>query len=287
MTTLYIDVFFLINFTVDLLAVFFSCRLLSIRTSVPRLIICGVFGSIAAIIDLFVPHYLLIKLANCVACLLFIGMLAAKKISFIRRIKLLAVFFVCECLLGGMVYYAYEVLNKYFSDVLSDVNGDTENRKALIFSVIILVVIGAFKLVIMLFTGERSIRSAEIEIEVEGNKASAEALVDSGNLVCDPMNMCPVIFIKPSLACKILPRNIIELSGLDNLSEGYRKRIRLIPVSRNGSTHVMTGIRVDRVSVKWEQHKEEVDATVAIDKEDGDFGGYEALVPASALENAF
>ena len=48
----------------------------------------------------------------------------------------------------------------------------------------------------------------------------------------------------------------------------------------------MTGLRVDKVFVLKEKFKEEIDATIVIDKEDGTFGGYYALAPyVTAISN--
>ena len=285
MTTLYVDVYFLINFTVNILSMFLSSKFLHIRTTVIRLIIGGIVSSALAIIYILMPSSFFFRIAGFIVFVLFEGGIISKNVSIIRRIKFISLLVVCECLIGGMVHYGYVLLDEYFYDMLSDIEGNAENRKALLFSLIILLIIGAFKILIMLFSGEKNIKRAEIKIEIEGFTAETEALIDSGNLVCDPLNMCPVVFIKKKFAKKILPQNIIELSHIDDLKSGYRKRIRLIPITRNGSTHVLTGVKADKVFIKIGQQEEEINVTVAIDKEEGDFGGYEALVPSSALDD--
>ena len=122
-------------------------------------------------------------------------------------------------------------------------------------------------------------RSAKIEITLEEKTLEADALVDTGNLVKDPMNMNPVIFIKRCCAEKIVPSSVIDLCNLDSLSPEYRKRIRLIPVTRENQTHVMTGIRVDKIILSTKDSREEISATVVIDKEEGTYGGYYVLTP--------
>ena len=47
----------------------------------------------------------------------------------------------------------------------------------------------------------------------------------------------------------------------------YKKKIRLIPVTRGGETHVMVGLRVDKVLLVQKGKKDEVDATIVIDKD--------------------
>ena len=286
MTAFYIDVYFLINFTVDILAVFFASKILHISTTVLRLILCGTIGALFSIIVFLYSDVLFIRIALSFVFFFLIAVIVAAHTSILRKIKLVLLFYVVELIIGGTVYYAYAFLDKYFNGLLSSEEGYGENRNALIFSLIILLAIGVFKLLIMLFAGDSSIKSTEIKIEIEGCEATAGALVDSGNLACDPMNMFPVMFVKKDLAKRFLPENIIELSNLDDLKKSYKKRIRLIPITKNGNTHVLTGIRVDRVTVKLGKVERDINVTVAIDKEDGDFGGYEALVPLSAIENA-
>ena len=65
-----------------------------------------------------------------------------------------------------------------------------------------------------------------------------------------------------------------------------KKRIRLIPVSRGEKTHVMVGVKADNVKIIKDNKSENISVTLAIDKEGGDFGGYMALMPSAALNNA-
>ena len=274
----------MINFTVDLLASFFAVRFAHIRTSIKRLILCSVLGAACAIIDLFLAEAIWIRAVNCVIFLIFIALFISRRITVFRRFKFVILFFAAELTIGGVVYFGYSVIDRYFSDFLELADGGSENQSALIFSILILLAIGVFKLLIMLFSNSSSEKVVKIKIEIENNSVEADALIDSGNLVKDPMNMNPVLFVKPSLAEKILPTNVIELTKIDNLDMKYQKRIRLIPVTRGGSTHVVTGIRVDKVSL-LNAGKDEISVTVAIDKEGGSFGGFEALMPSAAVND--
>ena len=65
-----------------------------------------------------------------------------------------------------------------------------------------------------------------------------------------------------------------------------KKRIRLIPISRGGHTHVLVGVKADSVKVVKDNKTEELFVTLAIDKEGGDVGGFMALMPSAALDHA-
>ena len=87
-------------------------------------------------------------------------------------------------------------------------------------------------------------------------------------------------------ASTVFPKQVIDLEEIDKLDGGYKKRIRLVPVTRSGETHVMTGVRVDEVGVYNSSGKrEQIVATIVIDKEGGTYAGYEALMPYTAIKD--
>ena len=140
-------------------------------------------------------------------------------------------------------------------------------------------------MIVSFFSNIESEGSVEIEIDFLGKKQRIQAFIDSGNLAVDPMDMRPVLLLKKEKAKYILPENIIELSDPDALNRDIRKRIRLIPITRGGVTHVLTGIKADSVKIIKNGNAEELFVTVAIDKEGGTYGGYSALMPSAALDN--
>ena len=140
-------------------------------------------------------------------------------------------------------------------------------------------------MLISFFSNSQSEGSVDIEISFLDKKTVISAFVDSGNLAVDPMDMSPVLLIKKNVAEEILPKNIIELSNIDDLDKNIKKRIRLIPITRGGATHVLVGIKADKVRLINRDEYEELCLTIAIDKEGGTFGGFDALMPSAALDN--
>lgn len=277
MKTIYIDVYFMVNFTVDILAFFIATRMVHIRTTIRRLIISGLIGAAFATAELFFNQKV-IHIGVAALFLLIITSLLCKSVSLPRKIKFLLSFYIASFLISGAVNFVYGILDKYIDNSFLDIS-TTTNRKAIVFSLIILLIIGALRLFIMMFSDTVNEKSVRIKIEIADKSIEVDAIVDTGNLVKDPMNMSPVIFLKRECAEKIIPSSVIDLSNIDCLGASYRKRIRLIPVTRNSKTHVMTGIRVDKVFIIKNNFREELDATVVIDKEEGTYGGYYALVP--------
>ena len=285
--TLYIDVYFLINLTVDIISLYFATILSKTPTTTRRLIIASVMGALSAVGVIFLPEIPLLKLIFGGLGLIFMGMITPKGVSFRRKIKFTMAFLVFEALVGGGVSLIWNLFDKYLSHFFNSADGGALNRKMLFLSLIVLLCIGVFKMLVSFFSNIESEGSVDVEISFLDSKTTVSAFIDSGNVAKDPMDMSPVLLIKKDLAKMILPENIIELSNIDGLERAVKKRIRLIPISRGGETHVLVGVKADTVRIKRGDGFEELRVTIAIDKEGGSFGGYMALMPSAALDNAF
>ena len=204
METLYIDVYFLINFTVDILAIYFAVSFSSVPTTKLRLVLGGVFGALFAMAALFVDSPL-IKLLLSLFFGFVIAKISVKGVRFVRRLKFFFAFVVFETIIGGIVYYAYSMLDKYIYEHIDVDMIDGENRSIFIISIIVLLSVGVFKLFLSVFSSEGRRGNALIEMEAFNSTATFEAFVDSGNLLRDPIDMRAVMLIKKSLAKKIFP----------------------------------------------------------------------------------
>lgn len=285
MRTLYIDVYFLINLTVDILALYFSALFSKVPSTPSRMVVSGIIGALSAVGITLIAENAVLKLILASLSLFVVGYIATKMISFRRRVKFVITFLIFQALVGGIVSFLWGILDTYVYEYLILQSGDGINRKMLFFSLIILLSIGVFKMIVSFFSNIEGEGACEIELNFLNKSYKTEAFIDSGNLAVDPMDMRPVMLIKKEAALKILPENVVDLRDPDAVSREIRKRIRLIPISSGGATHVLTGIRMDSVFLMDKDKKEEISVTVAIDKEGGTYGGYLVLMPSSALGN--
>ena len=283
MQTLYIDVYFLINFTVDLLALYFSSGFAKIPVSTPRLIIYALIGgSYAVFAVLFITRQ---RIMYPISFLLFIIMIfiSAKRVGFYRKIKYAAAFFLFQIIIGGLVYYSYCTLDKVLNtENLSNIGG--ENQKLLILSLIVLLSIGTLKLIIAFFGSVKSEKNASLIIEHAGRKITCEALVDSGNLLKDPFDKTPVMLINQKAAEELFGNTEYLSESVVGTDYGRKSKIRVIPVCFGKVNKILYGIKPDSVCVVSRKRKEQISVVLAIDCEEDNYGGYSALIPLSALE---
>lgn len=275
--TLYIDVYFLINFTVDLLSLYFGALLAKIKSSVKRLIIASfisaIFACAVALTDLKSFLYVVVLIINAI----IVTKVFCGKITKARQIKLFISFLIFETLIGGFVTFIYGVLDRYFYPMFASDTIGAENKNLIILALVIMIAYGILRLLLLIFTGTSNEKNAKVKISILGKESVIESLVDSGNLLRDPIDSKPVIIAKRSA--------IFNLIGNENItdSEKFRTKIRIIPTKTLLGEKMLIGIKSDFISIE-EKGLIFENTVIAIDEEEGSFGGYSALIPSCFLE---
>jgi len=275
--TLYIDVYFLINFTVDLLSLYFGALTAKVKSSVKRLIIASLISAaFACIIVLFDLKRFLFAIALLINAVSVTAVFCGK-VSAVRKVKLFIAFLIFETLIGGFVTFIYGLLDKYFYPLFREGEIGAENRNLILLSIMILFVYGILRMLLIIFGSSYSEKNVKLKVKILGCEIETDALVDSGNLLSDPTDSSPVIIIKKKALISIIGTG----SVINN--EKFRTRIRLIPAKSILGEKILVGIRSDSVSIGAKKRTVE-NTVIAIDEDEGSFGGYSALVPSYFLD---
>ncbi len=283
MQTIYVDIYFLVNFTVDLLSLHLAAKFVKIKISPLRLILSALIGGAYAVILVLIPKSDIVFSFLTLGTLFTMIQISAFGCRTVRKIKLMVSFLLSQISIGGMVYFSYGFLNRLVEK--SNIESGSANRNLLIMSLVVLLSIGVLKILIMLFGNNFSERSIKVKIVLFDKEYISEAFIDTGNLAQDPMDLSPVMLIKPALSKKIFPYGIPNLCEIHAISEKLKKRVRIIPLKLSGERKTLCGIRADSVYVFKKDGYEKINVTIAFDEEGGSYGGFEILMPATALEN--
>lgn len=97
----------------------------------------------------------------------------------------------------------------------------------------------------------------DIEIQIEDEKLETKLILDTGNMLKDPISNDPVILIEKEKLSEILPcyllNNIEKIGGGDDteiIEEKYKSRLRVIPFTSVGKLNgMMIGIKADKVKI--------------------------------------
>ena len=117
---------------------------------------------------------------------------------------------------------------------------------------------------------------AEVVVELDGKSCSMRMLVDSGNLLCEPLGGRPVLLAKPETLVNLFGKEKIDLNtgSISALEADYARRVRFIPAKGVGGEKLLVGFIPDRLTVDGVGR----DAIVAAEK--NDYDGCDGIVPS-------
>lgn len=276
--TIYGDVLFLINFSMDFLSLFITEKILHLRAKPYRILISAVIGGIYGVAALFfdVSSAVLTGLnILCAATMCFVAFFA-KRISGV--FAACAVFYACGMLLGGIMTAIYSKLGRYTGYIsmgggLATVFGEIPMW---LFCALAAVSAAVTYLFGRLTSRKRSNETVKIIIGFDGKTAEICCLCDSANLLREPISSLPVIFISEREAGFIPEKLLLAMkSGGITDDEKTMARLRFAPSSTVTGGGVVVCVRPDVCTVGGENKN----ALVAVDFSGNSFGGFGGLAP--------
>ena len=286
--TVYADLLFMINFSMDFLCLYLVAKLLSRRFSLLRGALSASIGGIYAIVSLFLPSHTVFSFATD----LFICVLMCAITFFSRKerpssLVISAIsYFLASVLLGGIMTAIFHMLNR--SSPPDTLFSEGEQIPFWLFTV------AAAAASLILRFGGRFLRSraqikcAEVEVTLDQKSITLHAICDSGNLLRDAVSGKPVIISDKKEASELLPKDIPPPTDwnaelLTTLPKSLAARIRMIPTSTANGESLMLAIRPDSLLVKSERRTQRVDALIGFADVSHAPTGHNALIPPDLI----
>lgn len=287
MTVVYIDSLFLLNLLLDYLLLRVTARICGQYVPMSRLALGALFGALYAVCAFlpgcgFLTHPLIKIMAGILLALIAFG---GRR----RLLRLTGVFFICACALGGGVL----MISLLGNSGLTYSNGIPAT--SLDVKVLLLSAAGIYFVltICMRCLGRYSKLSREVvpvTLVLEGRSVKVDALVDTGNTLCDPLSdarvmvaeweaVQPLFSGKFSLEERALKEPTVCAGRLSMLlGEG---RVRLLPYRAVGvEAGMLLAIRVDKALIGGE--KEERLLVALCPGKLAANGNYTALIGAEA-----
>ena len=274
----YVDLYFLINASMDLLCLAMTAAILHRAAKRWRLILSAVVGGAYAVGILLagIGGVTGVLLDLCMAVLLAAIAFATRGGSAGRLLRSAGAYALLSALLGGLMTVLYRFLNR-LNLPLEALQGD--GLSAWMFAVLAAVA-GFFTLRGgKLFRRSGATRAVGLEIAVEGRIATLQALVDSGNLLTDPLSGRSVIVADPAKLTPQLPPALLEaLAHPTGAQEKYARRVRLIPARTATGEGMLAAFSPDRLTVIDGKERTEVNDLVALSPLGDAAKGFDALI---------
>jgi len=260
--TVYVDILFLINFSMDFFCFYLVSVLLCRPFSPLRMVIASAVGGIYAVFSLFLPFSgILLLCCDAFACLLMCFMKEiGRPIRTMPLFREALIFTGVSMALGGVMTATYSMLNKM--GIPEDLSKGSDGISAWIFLLLAVIGGGATLLGSRFFQRNASMKVYRVHVELCGREGEFLARIDTGNSVADPISGCPAAAIDPGAAEKLLPElQLVDFRHpgdcISQLPEALRARVRLLPVVTVTGEGLLLAFRIDHFTVTESAMKKE------------------------------
>lgn len=285
--TVYGDILFFVNFCMDFQCLFLTAKLLHRPFSVIRGAIFATLGALYACVALFLSvSGLWAFLADCGVCLLMCIGTFLQKEGKVRQVLLpFALYFGVSFAVGGVM--------SGIASLLSHIEAPMGDQGSQLSS-------GAFFLLALLggvltflwgrLTQRRAKgKRAELTLCFEEKTLSVICMVDTANLLRDPVGGKPVVLLDRQAAQGLLPKEILHIakqhdqSKLTDLSHELACRVRLIPARGATGQGLLLAVSPDRALLDMGKGAIEIDVLIAPVPLVTDGNDHKALLPAELI----
>lgn len=257
--TIYVDVVLLENLCMNYIILFGTGYIIRLKIKHLRILLSSLIGAIYAILayagifPMYANIFVKIVLSICMVYIAFYP----KNIK--GMVKELIVFYLVSFALGGCAFALLYIVRPQAIFMKDGVYIGTYPIKIALLGGIVGFVVTyiAFKVVKTRMTKNELIY--DMVIKIKDKELTTKVMLDTGNMLKDPISNMPVVLVEKSILYPILPKELLENSknilGGDfkeneDINNEYRTRLRIIPFTSVGKQNgMMLGIKVDEIKI--------------------------------------
>lgn len=289
--TIYIDVVFLENLVMNSIILVASGIILKKKMKWIRIILASSLGAIYTIIGYISVLEIYSNLILKVILSILIIYIAFNPQTVKQLWKDILIFYLTSFVFGGVAFALIYVVKP--QDILMK-NGlflGTYPLKTVLLAAIVafIIIIAAFAIVKTKFSKKDMF--CDVEVELNNKMIKTRAMIDTGNLLKEPITNTPVIVLEHTLLYECVPKEILDnlesiLGGElvkipEEIRNEYISKLKLIPFASLGKQNgMLVGIKADSIKIiQDDQEKENKNVIIGIyNKSLTKRGEYRALI---------
>lgn len=271
--TIYIDIIIVENLIMNYIILYATGLISKNKIYYSRIFFASILGAIYVAIqyisDLNIYSNMLVKtiLAIIIVYVAF-NPQNAKKLC-----KQLILFYLTTFTFGGVATYLIYVLKPQNIIIKNGMFVGTYVLKVIFIGAILgtIILIIAFKFAKHKIT--KNDMMCKVKIKINGKETTLNTMVDTGNMLKEPITGNPVVVVEKSALYNLLPKEILNntesiLGGdfekiPENIKNEYISRLKLIPFSSLGKQNgMLVGIKPEKLKVINEQTEEEKSSAI-------------------------
>lgn len=294
--TIYIDIVLIENLIMNYIILFTTAVVLKIKVNHIRLILASLLGtgySIIAYMGIIKVYSSIILKIILSALIIYI---AFNPQNIKKMCKDLLLFYLVSFVFGGAAFALIYIIKPQNILMKNGLFLGTYTLKTVMLGAVVAfcIIIGAFAIIKNKISKKDMF--CEIEILINQKKIKTKAMIDTGNMLKEPITNVPVIVVEHILLYSCMPKEILnnlkEIMGGDfknipcDIQEKYISKLKLIPFSSLGKQNgMLIGIRPEYVKVITDE-QEKINKNIIIgiyEKSLTKKGEYQALIGIELL----
>lgn len=265
--TIYIDVVLIENLIMNYIILLATGLILKIKIKHIRLIIGSLLGAIYTIIGYMGILEIYSSFILKIILSIMIVYIAYYPQTLKKMWKELLFFYLTSFVFGGVAFSLIYIVKPQEIIMKNGLFLGTYPLKTVILGAIVafVIIITAFKIIKSKISKKDLI--CEITVEIEGKKIITKALIDTGNMLKEPITNTPVVVIEHTLLYDVIPKEILnhleEIIGGDfkeipeEIKNKYVSKLKLIPYSSLGKQNgMLLGIKAKKLIIVKGEEKE-------------------------------
>ena len=264
--TIYVDIVLIENIIMNYIILFATGIVIKVKINQIRIIISSLLGAVYSIIayvrilEIYSSFVLKIILSILIVYIAFNPQNAKKMWKYIL------IFYLTSFVFGGAAFALIYVVKPQEILMKNGLFLGTYPLKTVMLSAIIgfFIIITAFSIVKSKITKKDIF--CDIEIKLNKKIIKTKAMIDTGNLLKEPITNTPVVVVEHTLLYECLPKEILnnleKIIGGDfeklpnDIREEYVSKLKLIPFSSLGKTNgMLLGIKPEYLKVIREEEQ--------------------------------
>ena len=289
--TVYLDVLFFENFILNFIILYAVGIETKSKIKFLRILSGSIIGSIYVIIYYILNVDFFLNIAMKFILSISMIYISFETKEFKALLKKVLFFYLTSFIFAGGALAIIHIVN---SGKVSIQNGIIIGKYSL--TTIFIGIIVAFVVIVIAFkTIKNKINQKDflckLTIKIDDKQINTIAMIDTGNLLKEPITNIPVIVVEESLLENVLPQEILKNSqnilkgNLEELSEDLKKdyisKLKVIPFMSLGKQNgMLLGIKAKEVIVKTEEENKKIDKAIIgiYDKKLSKSGKYHSLI---------
>ena len=271
--TIYLDVIFLENIVINYIILYVTGLISKSKIKQKKILLGAAIGAIYSIIYYLLKLKIYSSFVLKIILSIVIIYIAFNSNSFKDLLKKVLLFYLTSFVFGGAAISIIYMVNSQNITILNGVLVGSYTLKTILIGIIVayFTTIIAFKIIKTRISKKDLI--CDISIILNNKEIKTKAMIDTGNLLKEPITNLPVIVMEHTLLYDVMPKeildNINEILGGDfknipeSIKEEYLSKLKVIPYSSLGKQNgMLLGIRGEILTINLKEEKKIIDKVI-------------------------